>query len=316
MEHYIGIDLGGTNIAVGMVDENGKILRKDSVPTLRERPAEEVLKDMSMLVLKVIKDSGMKVSDVKSIGIGSPGVPNSEKGLIVYACNLNFDNTPVRDEVQKYIDLPVFLDNDANCAGLAEAVAGAAKGVKHSITVTLGTGLGGGVVIDGKIYSGFNYSGSELGHSVIMMDGEQCTCGRKGCYEAYASATALIRQTKRAIAEDPNSMIHKLIGGDLSKVDAKVAFDAAKAGDATGQKIVDQYIKYIATGLINLINTFSPEVIVIGGGISKEGEYLLKPLRDIIYKEVYFKGEPQTRLATAQMGNDAGIVGAAMLGKC
>ncbi len=316
MEHYIGIDLGGTNIAVGMVDENGKILRKDSVPTLRERPAEEVLKDMSMLVLKVIKDCGMKVSDVKSIGIGSPGVPNSEKGLIVYACNLNFDNTPVRDEVQKYIDLPVFLDNDANCAGLAEAVAGAAKGVKHSITVTLGTGLGGGVVIDGKIYSGFNYSGSELGHSVIMMDGEQCTCGRKGCYEAYASATALIRQTKRAIAEDPNSMIHKLIGGDLSKVDAKVAFDAAKAGDATGQKIVDQYIKYIATGLINLINTFSPEVIVIGGGISKEGEYLLKPLRDIIYKEVYFKGEPQTRLATAQMGNDAGIVGAAMLGKC
>lgn len=316
MEHYIGIDLGGTNIAVGMVDENGKILRKDSVPTLRERPAEEVLKDMSMLVLKVIKDCGMQVSDVKSIGIGSPGVPNSEKGLIVYACNLNFDNTPVRDEVHKYIDLPVFLDNDANCAGLAEAVAGAAKGVKHSITVTLGTGLGGGVVIDGKIYSGFNYSGSELGHSVIMMDGEQCTCGRKGCYEAYASATALIRQTKRAIAEDPNSMIHKLIGGDLSKVDAKVAFDAAKAGDVTGQKIVDQYIKYIAAGLINLINTFSPEVIVIGGGISKEGEYLLKPLRDIIYKEVYFKGEPQTRLATAQMGNDAGIVGAAMLGKC
>lgn len=315
MEHYIGIDLGGTNIAVGMVDENGKILRKDSVPTLRERPAEEVIKDMSMLVLKVIKDCGMQVSDVKSIGIGSPGVPNSEKGLIVYACNLNFDNTPVRDEVQKYIDLPVFLDNDANCAGLAEAVAGAAKGVKHSITVTLGTGLGGGVVIDGKIYSGFNYSGSELGHSVIMMDGEQCTCGRKGCYEAYASATALIRQTKRAIAQDPNSMIHKLIGGDLSKVDAKVAFDAAKAGDATGQKIVDQYIKYIAAGLINLINTFSPEVIVIGGGISKEGEYLLKPLRDIIYKEVYFKGEPQTRLATAQMGNDAGIVGAAMLGK-
>lgn len=315
MEHYIGIDLGGTNIAVGMVDENGKILRKDSVPTLRERPAEEVIKDMSMLVLKVIKDCGMQVSDVKSIGIGSPGVPNSEKGLIVYACNLNFNNTPVRDEVQKYIDLPVFLDNDANCAGLAEAVAGAAKGVKHSITVTLGTGLGGGVVIDGKIYSGFNYSGSELGHSVIMMDGEQCTCGRKGCYEAYASATALIRQTKRAIAEDPDSMIYKLIGGDISKVDAKVAFDAAKAGDATGQKIVDQYIKYIAAGLINLINTFSPEVIVIGGGISKEGEYLLKPLRDIIYKEVYFKGEPQTRLATAQMGNDAGIVGAAMLGK-
>jgi glucokinase len=316
MAYYIGIDLGGTNIAVGLVDESGKILHKDSVPTLRERPAEDVIKDMAMLVLKVIKDSSKDVSDIKSIGIGCPGVANNETGVIVFACNLYFRNVAVREQMKKYIDLPVILDNDANCAGLAEAVAGAAKGLKHSITVTLGTGVGGGVVIDGKIFNGFNYSAPELGHSVIVIDGEQCTCGRKGCWETYASATGLIRQTKKAMEENPDSLINKLIGGDLSKVDAKVAFDAAKAGDATAQKVVDQYIRYIAVGLSNLINTFAPEVIVIGGGISKEGEYLLKPLRDIVYNEVYFKEEPQTRIVKAQMGNDAGIVGAALLGKC
>ncbi|MDP4092468.1 MAG: ROK family glucokinase [Bacillota bacterium] len=312
---YVGIDLGGTNIAAGVVDENGKIIHKDSIPTHRERKDVEVIKDMAMLALKVIKDSGKEIADIKSIGIGSPGVPNNEKGILVYACNLNFKNAPIREEMQKYVNLPVILDNDANCAALAECVAGAAKGTKHSVTITLGTGLGGGVVIDGKIYSGFNNSASELGHSIIAMDGEQCTCGRKGCYEAYASATALIRQTKRAAVENKDSMINKLVNGDLNKIDAKTSFDAARAGDETGRKVVAQYIRYIAEGLINVINTFAPEVIVIGGGVCKEGEYLLKPLREIVYSEVYFKEEPQTQIKAAQMGNDAGIVGAAMLGR-
>ncbi|MFZ5987397.1 MAG: ROK family protein [Bacillota bacterium] len=314
--YYVGIDLGGTNIAVGLVDEDGKIIHKDSVPTFRERPYQEIIKDMAMLTLKVINDSGVSIDQVKNIGVGSPGTPNCKDGILVYNCNLNFRNVPIRAEIQKYINLPVYLDNDANCAALAESVAGAAKGAKHSVTITLGTGIGGGVVIDGKTYSGFNYAGAELGHTVMVVDGEQCTCGRKGCWEAYASATALIRQTKAAAQENPESLINKLVNGDLSRIDAKTAFDAAKQDDETGEKVVKQYIKYIAEGLIDMINIFMPEVLVIGGGVCKEGEYLLKPLRELIKQGVYSKEEiPQTELRTAQMGNDAGIVGAAMLGK-
>jgi len=314
--YYIGIDLGGTNIAVGLVNEEGKILHKDSVPTLRERPYQEIIKDMAMLTLKVIKDADVSIDQVKSIGVGSPGTPNCKDGILIYNNNLNFRNVPIRSEIQKYIDLPVYLDNDANCAALAESVAGAAKGANTSVTITLGTGIGGGVVIDGKIYSGFNYAGGELGHTVLMMDGEPCTCGRKGCWEAYASATALIRQARKAAEANPDSLINKLVGGDLSKIDAKIPFDAAKQEDKTGEMVVQQYIRYIAEGLINMINIFMPEVLVIGGGVCKEGEYLLKPLRELIKQGVYSKEDiPQTELRTAQMGNDAGIIGAAMLGK-
>ncbi|HOQ37627.1 MAG TPA: ROK family protein [Acetivibrio sp.] len=314
--YSVGIDLGGTNIAVGLVNEEGKIIHKDSVPTLRERPYQMIIKDMAMLAKKVIEDAGVSIDQVSGIGVGSPGTPNCKDGILVYNNNLNFRNVPIRTEIQKYINLPVYLDNDANCAALAESVAGAAKGSDISVTITLGTGIGGGVVIDGKIYSGFNFAGGELGHTVIMVDGEQCTCGRKGCWEAYASATALIRQTKKAAQENPDSLINKLVDGDLSKIDAKTAFDAAKQGDKTGELVVGQYIKYISEGLINMINIFMPEVLVIGGGVCKEGEYLLKPLRELIKQGVYSKEDiPQTQLKTAQMGNDAGIVGAAMLAR-
>mgnify|MGYP001133765921 CR=1 FL=1 len=314
--YYVGIDLGGTNIAAGLVNEEGKIVYRESIPTYRERHYTEIVKDMADLTLRVIKGAGVSIDEVKNIGIGSPGTPNCDEGILVFSGNLNFRNVPLRSEMQKYINLPVLLDNDANCAALAEGVAGSAKGAKHSVTITLGTGIGGGVIIDGKIYSGFNFAGSELGHSVIICDGEQCTCGRKGCWEAYASATALIRQTKKAAEANPQSLINKLVDGDFSRIDAKTAFDAAKQGDEVGEKVVKQYIKYIAEGLINVINTFMPEVVVIGGGICKEGEYLLKPLREMVSAGVFSREEiPQTQIKTALMGNDAGVIGAAMLGK-
>lgn len=314
--YYVGIDLGGTKIAAGIVDENGVLLHKDNVPTKRERSYQEIIKDMAQLALKVISDKGLEIKDIKSIGIGSPGTPDSKKGILVYSCNLNFDNTPIRDELQKYINLPIYLENDANCAALAESVAGAAKDVDDCIAITLGTGIGGGIVINKKIYSGFNYAGSEIGHMVIVSDGVQCTCGRKGCWEAYASATALIRQTRDAAVANPDSKIYEIINGDLDKIDAKTSFDAAKMGDAVGQKVVDQYIKYIAEGLSNTINSFMPEVVVIGGGVCKEGEYLLKPLRERVYADIYCRGSvPKPQIRVAEMGNDAGIVGAAMLGK-
>ncbi|TYQ15150.1 UNVERIFIED_CONTAM: glucokinase [Acetivibrio alkalicellulosi] len=312
--YRVGIDLGGTNIAAGVVRDDGVIMCKDSVPTQRERTYREIIKDMATLTMEVVKKSGVGIENIKSIGVGSPGTPDCKDGVIVYNNNLNFRNVPIRAIMQEYIDLPVYVDNDANCAALAESVAGAAKGTGSSVTITLGTGIGSGIIIDGKAYSGFNCAGAELGHTVIIYDGEQCTCGRKGCWEVYASATALIRQTKRAAEQNPDSAINSLVEGDMSKIDAKTAFDAAKMGDQIGQNVVNQYIRYIGEGIINVINIFMPEVLVIGGGVCKEGEFLLKPLRDIVKEGVYSKEEiPQTQIKTAQMGNDAGIVGAAML---
>lgn len=314
MSYYIGIDLGGTKIAAGLVDKTGKIIRKDSMSTKSGRKYQEIIKDMANLTIKLIKDEGLEVKDIQSVGIGVPGTPGNKKGIVYYACNLDFRNTPLRAEMQKYIDLPIYIENDANCAALAENIAGAAKDTAHSVTITLGTGVGGGVVINNKIYSGFNFAGSELGHSVIVYDGKQCTCGRKGCWEVYASATACIAQTREAAINNPQSLINKMVNGDLTKITAKTAFDAARQEDETGKQVVRQYIRYIAEGVINVINTFMPEVVVIGGGVSREGEYLLKPLRELVYAGVYCKGkEYKTKIVCAKMGNDAGIIGAAML---
>ncbi|MDD5603558.1 MAG: ROK family protein [Eubacteriales bacterium] len=314
--YYIGIDLGGTNIAAGITDEKGRIIRKDSIPTRKEREYPEVIKDMAAIALKVAQDAGVPLSQVKSIGIGAPGTPDTKNGRIIYANNLKFRNAPVRDEMHKYTDLPIYIDNDANCAALAESVAGAAKGAANSITITLGTGLGGGIVINRRIYSGFNDAGGELGHMVIVVDGVQCTCGRKGCWEAYASATGLIAMAVKAMKENPDSLMNDLTGGgNPDKMDAKIPFDAARQGDATGVRVVGEYIKYLGEGLINIINIFQPDVLVIGGGICKEGEFLLKPLKERIASGVYSRPEvSQTAIRTAEMGNDAGIIGAAMLG--
>jgi len=313
--YYIGIDLGGTNIAAGLVNDEGKIVLKDSVPTLKEREYPEIIKDMAMLSLKLIKDAGIDINEVKSIGIGAPGTPDNKNGILVYANNLKFKNVPMRAEMQKYIHLPILIDNDANCAALAESVAGAAKGVQNSITITLGTGIGGGIVFDGKVYPGFNGAAAEVGHLVIESEGKLCTCGRKGCWEAYGSATALIEQTQQAAKENPDSFINELVKGELTQINAKTAFDAARKGDKTGVEVVEKYIKYVAEGLIDLINIFTPEILVIGGGVCKEGEFLLKPLRELIANDVYSKDVEQTQIKVAMMGNDAGIIGAAMLGK-
>lgn len=313
---YIGIDLGGTNIAAGIVDENGAIIKKGSVPTGRTRPSGEIVEDMCSLVKRLMDETGINESQVDSIGIGSPGIPDRKNGIIIYNCNLGFRNVPIRQLMQRHFNLPVYLENDANCAAIAESVAGAAKGEPFAVAITIGTGIGGGVIIDNKLYTGFNGAGGELGHVVIQMDGEPCTCGRKGCWEAYSSATALIRQTIRAARNNPQSVIHQLVNGDLDKVDAKTAFDAARLGDETGRQVVEQYIEMLADGLANMINIFQPSVVVLGGGVSKEGENLLGPLREKVRRRTYCaEGVPNTRLVAAQMGNDAGIVGAAFISK-
>lgn len=314
--YYIGIDLGGTNIKAAIVDQEGVILKKDSIPTRAERPYREILKDMAMLSLKLIEQLSLKVSDIKSIGVGSPGTADPDNGILVYSNNFaDFNNVPVKEIMQEYIELPVYLENDANVAALGESVVGAGKGYEDCVAVTLGTGVGGGVIIDGKIMPGSFHGGAELGHMVIDVDGESCSCGRKGCWEAYSSATALIRDAKIAAIRYKDSKLNELLNGDLSKMNAKIPFDAAQAGDTYAQEVIDRYIKYLAVGIVNVINIFEPQVLVIGGGVCAQGDNLLNPLMDQVRSQVYGQKDPKTTIKIAELGNDAGVIGAAMLGR-
>ena len=310
----IGIDLGGTNIVAAVVDEKYNIIAKAKTPTAVPRSAELIFDDIAKVCKEAVEKAGLTMNDISSVGLGTPGTVNSD-GVIEFANNLNFDNVPAKDMIiERLGDKPVYVANDANCAALGEAYAGCGNGAKNFIAVTLGTGVGSGVIIDGKIVTGVNNAGGECGHMVIVVDGEACTCGRHGCWEAYASATALINQTKKAMGQYPDSVMHQL-AKEEGKVSGKTAFDAMRRGDIAGIKVVDQYIKYVACGIINLVNALQPEIICVGGGICNEGETLLRPLRRYIEAERYsVYSKIQTKILKAELGNDAGIIGAAILG--
>lgn len=315
--YYIGIDLGGTNIAVGIVDESFKIVKKGSTPTLVNRDPELIIADMGKLCLELLAETGIGLEEVVCAGIAAPGSVNPRTGIIEYANNLPFLRFPIADTLRKYLPVrTVYLENDANAAALGEAVGGAAKGKRLSVMITLGTGVGGGVIIDGKIYSGFNYAGAELGHTVIEYNGRQCSCGRKGCFEAYASATALVSMTKEKLAACKDTLMWEMCGNDINKADARIAFAAMKKGDRAGKEVVDMYISYLACGITNMINIFQPEVLLIGGGVCNEKDYLLKPLTEIVNADQYTRNQAvKTEIKIAALGNDAGIVGAAALGR-
>lgn len=307
---YIGIDLGGTNIAVGLVDKDGNIINKASTPTLSERPWQEIVADMAFLTQKVTEEAGYSIADIEAVGIGSPGSVDNANGIIAYACNIGFDNSPVADEFRKYINVPVNLENDANAAAFGEYVKNGEESPSF-VFVTLGTGVGGGIVLDGKIYRGFNGVGAEIGHTVIIVDGIKCNCGRSGCWEAYASVTALINQTKKKMEENPDSLMHS-VTEKYHEVNGRVAFEAMEMGDEAAKTVCENYIRYIGEGLVNIINTFQPEKVVIGGGISKEGDTLLTPIKEFIEKNDYNKHMKKTKIEIAKLYNDAGIIGAAM----
>ena len=315
--YNIGIDLGGTNIAIGIVDENYKIVLKDKVPTRTERPTSEIIDDMANLCASLVERLGITFDDIGYAGIAAPGSIDPVNGVVRYANNIKMSNYPIADELKKRIPLKkVYLENDANAAALAEAKAGAGKGLNDVIMITLGTGVGGGIVIGGKLYSGFNYAGAELGHTVIEANGRPCTCGRKGCFEAYSSATGLINMTKEKLLETKDTVMWEMVGGDINNTSGRTAFDASRKGDKAGQEVVDMYIGYLACGLSNMINIFQPEVLCIGGGVCGEGDYLLNPLKELIKANIYGyeRQERNTELKIAELGNDAGIIGAASLG--
>lgn len=312
--YKLGIDLGGTNIVAGVVDDNYNIVATSKVKTNLPRPAEEVIDDMVKAANIAIESAGLKVSDIDSMGVGSPGAIDPVHGMVCYANNLGFNNVPMAKMLKERMGVDFYIENDANAAAYGEYIAGAGRGTNDFIAITLGTGVGGGVIIDGKIYSGSNYAGAELGHTVIAMGGEMCSCGRQGCWEAYASATALIRQTKQAMIKYPKSVMWELCGGDINKVDGRTAFDAMRKGDVAGKMVVDKYVEYIAVGVSNNINIFQPDVLCIGGGISKEGDNLIKPIKAFLEGENYARNiEKNTEVKVAELGNDAGIIGAAYL---
>ncbi len=313
MKYYIGIDLGGTNIVAGVVNENYEIIAKAKTPTNRPRSAKDICSDMAKMALLAVEKAGLKITDIESVGVGAPGHVNSDTGVIYYSNNLDFHNASVADYIREVIDLPVYVENDANAAAYGEFVAGSAKGTDNAVCITLGTGVGGGIIIDRKIYSGSNYAGAELGHMVIEVDGPKCSCGRKGCFEVYSSATGLIRMTKEALDANPDSKMHDMMDGD--HVSGRLAFNAMRAGDEAAKCVVDKYIKYLAAGISNTINIFQPEVLCIGGGVCNEGDPLLIPLKELISKEIYTRDtDNNAKIVIASLGNDAGIIGAAFLG--
>lgn len=317
--YYIGVDLGGTNIAVGVVNEKYEIIKKGSVPTKADREADEIIRDMADLSLRLLGECGLKAEDVEYAGISTPGTAVRETGVVIYANNLPFMNYPLAAKLAEFSGIKrVLIENDANAAAKAEAVAGAARGAKFSVMITLGTGVGGGIIIDGEVYSGFNSAGAELGHMVIEKDGRQCSCGRRGCWEAYSSATGLINLTKDKIVECREKGIEtamdEMIGHDLDKTSGRTAFSAMRNGDKAAAEVVDEYIDYLACGLANVDRIFHPDVLSIGGGIANERDNLLIPLRERVTEMMHMpEGFKLPELKIAELGNDAGIIGAAAL---
>lgn len=313
-KYRVGVDLGGTNIAVGVIDENYNIIGRGKLKTNVPRPAEDIMADIVKGVKMAAEEAKISLFQIESIGIGTPGNVDKKTGYIEYANNLYFNQVPAVKLINELIDAKVYLENDANCAALGEAIAGVGKGKKLFIAITLGTGVGGGIINEGKVMAGCNEAGGELGHMVIEMNGIPCNCGRTGCWEAYASATALVEQTQKAMLDHRDSKMWSLAADSLDNVNGRTAFDAMRAGDEWGKKVVEQYIEYVAVGTVNIINIFQPEMICFGGGICNEGETLLAPLRKYVEQFRYSRySSTQTELCRAKLGNDAGIIGAALV---
>ena len=309
----IGVDLGGTNTAAAVFDEQYRLLARSSVPTRRSPTPQGIADSIAQACLESCLACGMAPEDAAYIGIGSPGIVDPQQGIIEYWSRYDFTGVPMADLVKARLGRPVYMENDANAAALGEYVAGAGAGSRDMVAVTLGSGIGGGAVIGGRLYSGFNHAALELGHMSIAYDGRPCTCGRRGCFEAYASVTALIEQTRDAMRAAPESYMWKLAPVP-EKAGGRTAFDAMRAGDGAGREVVEAYTAFLACGLINIVNIFQPEVLCIGGGISNEGETLLAPVRAALDREEYARGLRQrTKLVRAQLGNDAGLYGAAAL---
>ena len=312
--YRIGIDLGGTNIVVGLVEQDFRIVDKCSVKTQVPRSVESMTADMAQMARTLLERNRLLWQDVASVGVGVPGTANPENGHMEDANNLGFDDVPFLPLLAKKIPVPVHFGNDANVAAWGEYLTGGYQ-EDSFVMVTVGTGIGGGIILGGSLWPGINGAAAEFGHMTIDHDGVPCNCGRRGCFEAMASANALITQARDQMRKHPESLLWSLCGGNAAKVEAKTVFDGAAAGDETARELLDVYITYLAEGITNIINVFQPAVLCIGGGVSRAGEVLLRPLREEVARRVYSRNSKRnTRIELAKLDNDAGILGAALLG--
>lgn len=313
--NYLGIDLGGTNIVAAVVNEKYEIVSEAKNPTLCPRAWEEILDDVAKTALEAAKMANCKISDFTFVGIGSPGVISVESGTVIDAVNLGFKNVPLTHYLSQKLGVPVILENDANAAAYGEFKAGVAQGSTNFVALTIGTGIGSGIVLDGKIYRGTNGIAGELGHSVIKLGGRQCSCGRKGCIDVYASATGLITTTKEVMAKNKESLMWLLSENDINKVNGITPFKAARKNDKSALEVVNSYVEVLAAAITNIINTFQPDMITIAGGISKEGDFLLNPVKTLVEKEsLKNPSRPEPKIAIAKLQDNAGVIGAALLG--
>ena len=315
--NYIGIDIGGTNLKAGLVDDRGTVLATKKMKIAQINNADALAWAMVSMTQELAEAVNVSFDQIASVGVGVPGTVEIHSGSLLYTCNLPLRNVPLRRLFHRYLRIPLYIENDANCAALGEYYAGAGRESKRFVTVTLGTGVGGGVIHNGKIYHGSNGMAGEVGHMSIVHDGLPCPCGRKGCWEQYASATALKRMTQDAVKANPESVLAQVVAENNGVVSGQSAFIAARRGDAVGQSVCDAYIGYLAAGITNLVNIFQPDTLAIGGGVSNEEEdSLLKPLQRIVTRDsIPCPSDKKTKIVTAQLGNQAGIIGAALLGK-
>lgn len=313
-KYYVGIDLGGTNIAAAVVDEYGVIYGRAKTKRNASRSYNEIFDDMAECAKNAAKESGLNFEeDIEAVGIGCPGAINTDDGIVEFSNNLGFYDVPIVEYMQKALLKKIYVENDANAAAWGEFLAGCGKGTNNMVMITLGTGVGSGIVENGRLIRGVYGKGAEIGHMVLELNGEKCTCGRKGCFEAYASATALINQTKKAMKENHDSEMWKVCNGKLSNVDGKTAF---KTKDKGAKQVVKNYLDYLAEGIVNIVNIFQPEIVCVGGGVSHEGEKILAPVKKMIKNKSFARfGKEQSKVCLATLGNDAGIIGAALLWK-
>lgn len=310
---YIGIDLGGTNIAGGLVNDDGVIIKKYAVPTRRERGSDAVIDEILNVVENLLNDQPQ--SFIKGMGIGIPGIADPHTGEVIVCVNLNWYNVPLKAKLSEKVDLPIFIDNDATVAGVAEFTVAQKDRYKDAVMLTLGTGVGGGILIDGKVVSGHHGIGSELGHMIIGESLYTCNCGRNGCLETFASSTAIIHYAKHLLQSGEDSLIMDYVAGDLNLIDGEVIFSAAQNGDKVAGAVVDRLVNYLSIGIMNIISTIDPEIVVLGGGLSHAGDFLIDKVNAKLETIKYFKATECAKVEIAKLKNDAGIIGAAMYAK-
>ena len=311
--YQIGVDIGGTSIKIGLVDDELHIIHRTAIP-FPMIGGEGVAQELAKAVHRLLAEHGITEQELRYVGVVVPGSIDPTGEIVLDAHNLGFHNVPFKKLLEaQFPNRSVYLANDADGAALAELGRGAFMGCKTAVLLTLGTGVGGGVILNGKMFSGGCRRGCELGHMQLVAGGELCTCGVRGCIEAYCSATALIRDGIRAMKAHPESMLAAKSGGDESQLTGKFIIDCAKDGDETAKAVFDAYVDHLGSAVVTMVHILDPEVIAIGGGICHSGEFLFEPLRKNVQEKCFFDSFGE--IVPAKMGNDAGIIGAAMLGR-